>query len=156
GGDGQAGGAGAGRVAADVARRRPAATAHRHPPGGAARPAPALRRGRRGGAGRAQRQVLAMASLPSYDNNIYGPPVDTAALQAAATAPGHPMLEGVSQVALPPGSTFKLVVATAGVLNPIIPPERVIPTGGSFTLGGHTFDNWRVMGPMNLAESIAW
>jgi cell division protein FtsI/penicillin-binding protein 2/cell division protein FtsW (lipid II flippase) len=101
-------------------------------------------------------QVLAMASLPSYDNNIYGPPVDTAALQAAATAPGHPMLEGVSQVALPPGSTFKLVVATAGVLNPIIPPERVIPTGGSFTLGGHTFDNWRVMGPMNLAESIAW
>jgi cell division protein FtsI/penicillin-binding protein 2/cell division protein FtsW (lipid II flippase) len=101
-------------------------------------------------------QVLAMVSLPSYDNNLYGPPVDAAALQAVSTTPGHPMLEGVTQSALPPGSTFKLVVATAGVLNPVFPPERAIPTGGSFTFGGHTFGNWRVMGPMDLVESIAW
>ncbi|MFC5233873.1 FtsW/RodA/SpoVE family cell cycle protein [Pseudonocardia zijingensis] len=101
-------------------------------------------------------QVLAMASLPSYDNNVFGPPLDAAALDAAAKAPGHPMLEKVTQAALPPGSTFKLVVATAGVLHPVFPPERAIPTGGSFTLGGHTFGNWRVMGPMNLVQSIAW
>lgn len=101
-------------------------------------------------------QVLAVASLPSYDNNIYGPPIDVAALQDVTNAPGHPMLEGVTQAALPPGSTFKLVVATAGVLDPVFPPHRTIPTGGSFTLGGHTFDNWRVMGPMNLVQSIAW
>lgn len=101
-------------------------------------------------------QILAIASRPSYDNNIYGPPIDTAAVRAAANAPGHPMLEHVTQAALPPGSTFKLVVAAAGILNPVIPPERVIPTGGSYTLGGHTFGNWKVMGPMNLVDSIAW
>ncbi|MHA6615807.1 FtsW/RodA/SpoVE family cell cycle protein [Pseudonocardia sp. DLS-67] len=101
-------------------------------------------------------QVLAMASLPSYDNSLYGPPVDGAALEAAANAPGHPMLEKVTQAALPPGSTFKLVVATAGVLDPVFPPGRAIPTGGSFTLGGHTFGNWRAMGPMNLVQAITW
>ena len=29
-------------------------------------------------------QVLAMASLPSFDDNVYGPPVDSAGLRAAA------------------------------------------------------------------------
>ncbi|GAA1180457.1 FtsW/RodA/SpoVE family cell cycle protein [Pseudonocardia alaniniphila] len=101
-------------------------------------------------------QILALASAPSYDNNVYGPPVDVAGVQAAANAPGHPMLEHATQAALPPGSTFKLVVAAAQMVNPVIPPEKVIPTGGSYTLGGHTFGNWKPMGPMDLVQSIAW
>ena len=35
-------------------------------------------------------QILAMASTPSFDNNIYGPPVDAGALQQVAAAPVHP------------------------------------------------------------------
>jgi cell division protein FtsI/penicillin-binding protein 2/cell division protein FtsW (lipid II flippase) len=101
-------------------------------------------------------QILAIASRPSYDNNVYGPPIDSPALQALAKAPGHPMLEHVTQASLPPGSTFKLVVAAAGILNPVFPPHEAIPTGGSYTLGGHTFGNWKPMGPMNLVDSIAW
>src|SRR3712207_4300379 len=42
-------------------------------------------------------QVLAMASHPSFDNNVYGPPVDAAALQALQDAPGSPTLEHVTQ-----------------------------------------------------------
>ena len=42
------------------------------------------------------------------------------------------------------------------MVNPVIPPDKVIPTGGSFTLGGHTFGNWKPMGPMDLVQSIAW
>ena len=34
-------------------------------------------------------QVLAMASAPSFDNNVYGPPVDRAALKAWPTHRGH-------------------------------------------------------------------
>ena len=103
-------------------------------------------------------QVLALASLPSQDNNVYGPPADEAALRQAASAPGHPTLEHVTQVAAPPGSTFKAVVATANLANPspVLPPDQVIPTGGSFTSGGHTFNNWRVLGPANLVQALAW
>ncbi len=102
-------------------------------------------------------QVLAMASLPAHDNNIYGPPVDEAALRQATSAPGHPTLEHVTQVAAPPGSTFKAVVAAANLAGPVaLPPETVIPTGASFTAAGHTFGNWKAMGPQNLVGALAW
>ncbi|MGY1603981.1 FtsW/RodA/SpoVE family cell cycle protein [Geodermatophilus sp. SYSU D00815] len=100
-------------------------------------------------------QVLAIASTPSFDNNVYGPPIDGAALQAVAEAPGSPMLEHVTQAVVPPGSTFKLVVAAANQAHPVLAPRQDIPTGASFTYGGHTFGNWRPMGPMDLVESIA-
>jgi cell division protein FtsI/penicillin-binding protein 2 len=100
-------------------------------------------------------QVLAMASTPSFDNNVYGPPVDAGALQALADAPGSPMLEHVTQAVAPPGSTFKLVVAAANQAHGTFAPRRAIPTGASFTYGGHTFGNWKPMGPMDLVESIA-
>ena len=101
-------------------------------------------------------QVLAMASLPSYDNNIFGPPIDQAALARLGKAPGHPMLSKVTQVTAPPGSTFKLVVATANMVHPVFRPDLVIPTGGSWTLGDHTFSNWMAMPPQNLVQAIAW
>lgn len=100
-------------------------------------------------------QVLAIASTPSFDNNVYGPPVDGAALQALSGLPGSPMLEHVTQAVAPPGSTFKLVTAAANQVHGIYRPDQVIPTGASFTYGGHTFGNWRPMGPMHLVESIA-
>jgi len=100
-------------------------------------------------------QVLAMASTPSFDDNVYGPPVDGGALAALASAPGSPMLEHVSQAVAPPGSTFKLVVAAANQAHPVLRPHQVVPTGAEFTYGGHVFHNWRPMGPMDLVQSIA-
>jgi cell division protein FtsI/penicillin-binding protein 2/cell division protein FtsW (lipid II flippase) len=101
-------------------------------------------------------QVLAMASLPSFDDSAYGPPVDARALAVLEDRPGHPALNHATQVAVPPGSTFKLVVGAADTATGTLPPQQVVPTGASFTLGGHTFDNWRPMGPMNLPQAIAW
>ena len=100
--------------------------------------------------------VLALASWPSHDDGLYGPPLDSAALTAAANAPGSPMIDHAIASAVPPGSTYKLVNATADMIHPAIPPDRVIPTGGSFTYGDHTFNNWRVLPPQNLVDAIAW
>ncbi|MGZ4508660.1 MAG: FtsW/RodA/SpoVE family cell cycle protein [Blastococcus sp.] len=100
-------------------------------------------------------QILAIASTPSFDNNVYGPPLDARALTALGTTPGSPMLDHVTQGVAPPGSTFKLVVAAANQAHPVLAPFQVVPTGASFTYGGHTFDNWRAMGPMDLVRSIA-
>ena len=103
-------------------------------------------------------QVLAMASVPGFDNNLYGPPLDEAALKGAKDAPGHPTLEHATQVAAPPGSIFKPVVAAANLSlpTPVLPPEQVIPTGGSFVHEGHSFANWKPMGPQSLVPAIAW
>ncbi len=101
-------------------------------------------------------QVLAMASLPGYDDNVYGPPVDSAALARLNDAAGHPQLQHATQVTAPPGSTFKLVVAAANAVRPAIPPDLVITTGGSWTLGGHTFHNWSALPPQDLTQAITW
>ncbi|MGR7027131.1 FtsW/RodA/SpoVE family cell cycle protein [Geodermatophilus sp. URMC 62] len=100
-------------------------------------------------------QVLAMASAPSFDADVYGPPVDAAALEALSSAPGSPMLDHATQAVAPPGSTFKLVVAAANQAHHVLAPHQVVPTGAEFTYGGHTFGNWRPMGPMDLVQSIA-
>jgi cell division protein FtsI/penicillin-binding protein 2 len=100
-------------------------------------------------------QILALASTPSFDNNVYGPPLDRRALKALAGTPGSPMLEHATQAVAPPGSTFKLVVAAANQAHPAFAPSQPVPTGAEFTYGGHTFHNWKPMGPMNLVQSIA-
>lgn len=101
-------------------------------------------------------EVLAMASRPSYDNRVFGPPVDNRALARLARSPGSPMLEHVTQVAAPPGSTFKLVVAAASMRDGTVPPDRVLPGGGSWTLGDHTFGNWMSLPAQALPEAISW
>lgn len=101
-------------------------------------------------------QVLAMASLPSYDPDVYGPPIKGKQLSRAGRRGGHPTLDHVTQVSAPPGSVFKLVVAAANARYRAIPPKAVIPTGGSFTYGGHTFGNWASFGPQNMMQAIAW
>src|SRR5215471_10693883 len=101
-------------------------------------------------------QVLAMASFPSYDDNLFGPPVDEEGLAALGNAPGNPQLQHATQLAAPPGSTFKLVVAAANMAHGTWSPEQVVPTGGSWMLDGHTFHNWSVLPPQNLEQAIAW
>jgi cell division protein FtsI/penicillin-binding protein 2/cell division protein FtsW (lipid II flippase) len=100
-------------------------------------------------------QVLAMASWPAYNDNIFESPRDNAAIKALLTAPGNPLLEHATQTAMPPGSNFKLVVSSADAADDAIPPSEVIPTGYSFTYDGHTFDNWESLPPQDLSEAIA-
>jgi cell division protein FtsI/penicillin-binding protein 2/cell division protein FtsW (lipid II flippase) len=101
-------------------------------------------------------QVLAMASLPTYDNRVFGPPVRGRELARLAKRPGSPMLEHVTQVAAPPGSTFKLVVAAANMRRGLVPPYRQLPGGGAWTLGDHTFHNWMTLPAQNLPQALSW
>lgn len=100
--------------------------------------------------------VRALASVPSYDNNVYGPPADVDALRRTSEASGLPFFNHVTQVAAPPGSTFKIVVASANAKYRAISPYQVIPTGAAYTYGGHTFGNWKPLGPADLKEAIQW
>lgn len=99
--------------------------------------------------------VLALASVPGFDNNVYGPPVDLVALASQTDVPGPGrMLNHTFQTAAPPGSTFKIVTASADMVHPVLAPDQVIATGASYTYGGHTFNNWQPMGPHNMLQAI--
>lgn len=101
-------------------------------------------------------QLLAMVSLPAYDDNIFGPPIDYRAFAAQLKAPGDVFAEHATNMYLPPGSTFKLVVAAADLATKVVPPGLVLPTGGSFTYAGVTFGNWTSLPPQDLPQAVAW
>jgi len=101
-------------------------------------------------------QILAMASLPSYSSRVFGPPVHNRQLTRLVHRPASPMLEHVTQVTAPPGSTFKLVVASADMRRGLVPANRVLPGGASWTLGNHTFGNWMTLPAQDLPQAIAW
>ncbi|WP_345423836.1 FtsW/RodA/SpoVE family cell cycle protein, partial [Actinomycetospora chlora] len=100
--------------------------------------------------------VLALASWPSHDDGLYGPPIDAAALEAASSAPGSPMIDHAIASAVPPGSTFKLVNAASNMAHGVVPPDRQLPGGGAFTYGGHTFGNWKPLPAQDLVDALAW
>jgi cell division protein FtsI/penicillin-binding protein 2/cell division protein FtsW (lipid II flippase) len=101
-------------------------------------------------------QVLAMVSLPAIDDNVFGPPIDYGALGRELSAPGDPFYQHATQTEMPPGSTFKLVVAAADAAYKVVPPDRVVTTGGSFAYDGVTFQNWSDLPPQNLPQAVAW
>lgn len=101
--------------------------------------------------------VLALASVPGYDNNVFEPPVDPVALaaQTEGTGPGR-MLNHAAQTAVPPGSTFKIVTAAANASSHVLSPDTVLAGGASYAYGGHTFANWQPMGGNSLLGAIQW
>jgi cell division protein FtsI/penicillin-binding protein 2/cell division protein FtsW (lipid II flippase) len=101
-------------------------------------------------------EILAMASQPAYDDNAYGPPVNEFMLRPYLHATGDPFLEHATQTVMPPGSTYKEVVAAADLATGAVPPTLVIATGASFHYDGMTFDNWTALPSQNLVQAVAW
>ncbi len=59
--------------------------------------------------------VLALVSLPSYDNNLFAKGITEAAWSALTTDRDLPLFNRAIGGQYPPGSTFKIIVAAAGL-----------------------------------------
>lgn len=110
-------------------------------------------------------EVLAMASYPSFDPNLFATGISTAdweglipETQADPLAP-RPLYNVATQTAIQPGSTFKMVTALAG-LEKGLDPKLKINDRGYITIGDTEFGCWiwnqhqGMHGPMNLVEAI--
>ncbi len=80
--------------------------------------------------------ILAMVSTPSYDPNVlssHDPDKIRAAYNRLINAPGDPLLDKAIAQTYPPGSTFKTVVAAAG-LNAGRTPQTQLDAPTALTL----------------------
>ena len=79
-------------------------------------------------------EVLTLTSLPAFDPNDFATGIDRATWQQLNTDKLRPLQNRATQGRYQPGSTFKIVVATAALEEGIITPERTIycPGGGTF------------------------
>ena len=59
--------------------------------------------------------ILAMVSLPSYDNNLFAKGITNEAWNALTSDPDRPLFDRAIGGQYPPGSTFKIVVASSGL-----------------------------------------
>ena len=76
--------------------------------------------------------TLAIASYPSYDNNRMSNGVDAEYFARLQSDLSHPMLNYATQQRTAPGSTFKPVSATAGLLEGVISTSDTITCVGLF------------------------
>ncbi|MBI3826981.1 MAG: penicillin-binding protein 2 [Candidatus Rokubacteria bacterium] len=90
--------------------------------------------------------VLALVSTPAYEIDRFTGTIDRAAWLRVVQDPDRPLLNRVIQGQYPPGSVFKVVVTAAGLQEGSLAPMDRVHCGGAFTLGDHTFHDWKKEG----------
>lgn len=100
--------------------------------------------------------VLAMVSLPSYDNNLFAGGINSKDYQIIITDKNLPLLNRAINGEYPPGSTIKPAVAAAALSEGVITPDTIIDgMGGSINVGGFNFGDWKTHGPSDVRLAIA-
>src|SRR3954454_3944992 len=96
-------------------------------------------------------RVLAMVSIPSYDPNDVLNRFDD-----LRSAPGSPILNRATQAGYPPGSTFKVVTATAALDSGRYTPQSVVSGKSPKVIGGVPLSNFggENFGPITLTQAL--
>ncbi len=97
-------------------------------------------------------EILALVSKPSFDANLFtlGEGYKNyndynnykTVEEVLSDGKSEPLLNRVISGAYPPGSTFKLVVAAAGLEDKIIDKDFQVEDTGVITVGKFSFSNW--------------
>ena len=90
--------------------------------------------------------ILVMASFPSYDPNEISFKVDHDRWRELARDTDHPLENRALRGVYPPGSTFKVVTALAGLEAGVITPTETMTCPGSYVFARHRFRCWKAHG----------
>jgi penicillin-binding protein 2 len=103
-------------------------------------------------------EILAMVSRPTFDPNDFAVKISKDEWNKLVTDDNHPLLNKAIQAQLAPGSTFKIIMATAGLQEGVAQDMHVNCTGGA-TFYGRYFKCWvvaehRVHGAVDISKAI--
>jgi penicillin-binding protein 2 len=101
-------------------------------------------------------KVLAMASAPPFSQEAFERGLSSKEWQELCQRKDHPLENRALKGQYPPGSTFKIVMAVAGLEEKVITPSTVIYCNGAMPFGKHVFHCWRKggHGGMNLHSAL--
>jgi len=91
-------------------------------------------------------EILALVSLPTYDNNLFAKGISNADFGKLANNKDQPLLNHAVQAWYAPGSTYKLVTGTGVLADGKITAHTRVPTYASLRLGSTTFYEWNHRG----------
>jgi len=103
-------------------------------------------------------EILAMVSRPTFDPNDFAVKISKTEWNKLVNDDDHPLLNKAIQAQLAPGSTFKIIMATAG-LQEGIAEDLHVNCGGGATFYGRYFKCWvtaehRVHGAVDITKAI--
>lgn len=97
-------------------------------------------------------EVLAMVSLPTYDNNLFATGISTTDYQALLKATGRPLVNHAIGDQYPPGSTYKVVTGTGGLADGKLTEQQTLVTKAYLSIGEYKYYDWNHAGwgPLNI------
>jgi len=100
--------------------------------------------------------ILALASWPTYDPNLFVPSISTEQLKALQDDPDIPLLPRAYRSSYPPGSTFKIAVGIAALESHAVYPDDQYECVPSIQIGNVTFHNWKKgdRGALNFVQAL--
>jgi penicillin-binding protein 2 len=90
--------------------------------------------------------LLAMVSTPAFDPNIFARGIKADEWQALIKDRLRPLSNRAIQGQYPPGSTFKVIMAIAGLEEGLLQPETRISDPGFYYFGNRAFRDWKKEG----------
>ena len=102
-------------------------------------------------------EVLVLASTPSFNQNDFIGGITAPKWKTLIENPQKPLNNKAIQGAYPPGSTYKIVTALAGLEEKVIDPHTTFFCPGHFKMGKRTFRCWRRggHGTVSLKKALA-
>jgi len=107
-------------------------------------------------------EVLAMVSLPTFDNNIFSGPLSEEALAQLINSPAKPLVNHGIAERYPPGSTFKTIVGSAALQEGVANTSTTITSRGYITVQNeydpnvvYVFKDWAALGPLDFYRGVA-
>jgi len=88
-------------------------------------------------------EVLALASTPGYDPNVFTAPVSRTTWTALISDPRHPLNDRAISSFYAPGSTFKVLMTIAGLETGAITPQTTVFCSGSAMIYNRKFMCWK-------------
>ncbi len=88
-------------------------------------------------------EVLAMVSHPTYDPNLFAARIRPRDWRDLVGNPAHPLMNRAIQAQFAPGSTFKPIVALAGLESGELTDDFKVHCSGGGTFYGRYFKCWR-------------
>ena len=100
--------------------------------------------------------VLALASSPSYDPNLFTKGISSKDWNALLNNPKKPLISKAISGQYPPGSTFKMMVALAALEGGLAGRSHHVTCKGEVELGNRTFHCWKRggHGTVDMVEAI--
>ncbi len=100
--------------------------------------------------------ILAMASSPSFDPNLFAGKFSTATWNALSYDKFHPLQNRAIQGQYAPGSVYKIVTAAAGLGEGMVDEKLTAVCNGKFKLGNREYRCWRKKGhgKVNLHKAL--